>query len=113
MDGLSVPWPAQPVLGIDRDWVVRIDAIMRGLVGMSSLMESARRFQSYFLARRVGEKFFPNLCTVMWPSPLIYKALRRFDMVDLDPHMRNGNYGEVCDGLPNLMLSAPTQRRAL
>ena len=46
-----------------------IDVIMRGPVGMSSFMESESSFQSYFLARRVWEKFFPYLCTVIWPSP--------------------------------------------
>ncbi len=63
------PEAAQPGLRLDRVVMVMIDVIMRGPIGMSSFMESARSFQSYFLARRVWEKFFPYLCTVIWPSP--------------------------------------------
>ena len=37
---------------------------------MSSFMEHERSFLSHFLTRRVWEKCFPYLCTVMWPGPI-------------------------------------------
>jgi hypothetical protein len=49
--------------------MVLVEAIMGGPTGMSSFVECKGRVQAYFLARRVGNNFFPEMGTVMWPSP--------------------------------------------
>ena len=37
----------------------------------------AGRLQSYFIARKVRRNFFPQVSTVMWPSPLASSSIMR------------------------------------
>jgi hypothetical protein len=50
----------------------KMEGIMRcdGSMSSTAWLED-RRFQAYFLARKVRRNYFPHVSTVMWPSPLM------------------------------------------